>query len=93
MVLALSDRICVGPNARFGFHQAFNRYAHRADDTSDRNELGTGELMAHYPQPVVTWIERNGGLGPDLIWLEGSELEAIIPACQRARHAEGGRDR
>lgn len=93
MVLALSDRVCVGPNASFGFHQAYtplpaDRYA-----TWNRSEAGTAVLMAHYPPAVVTWISAHGGLTGDLIWLRGAELEAIVPACQRAPRAEGARER
>lgn len=88
MVLAVSDRICVGPRASFGFHQAYTPTRRDRWATWNRSDLGTAELMAHYPPAIVRWIEARGGLGPDLIWLRGAELEAIVPACQRARHAE-----
>ncbi len=93
MVLALSDRICVGPHASFGFHQAYIPLPRQKYATWNRSEVGTAVLMAHYPPAVVTWIERRGGLTGDLIWLKGAELEAIVPACQRASAAEGGRER
>lgn len=93
MVLALRDRVCVGPNASFGFHQAYIPTRRDPYATWNRSESGTAELMRHYPEPVVSWISRNGGLTGDLIWLRGEELRSVVPACQRPSSAEGGRVR
>ena len=89
MVLALADRVCVGPHARFGFHQAYTPLPRQPYATWNRSAVGTATLMAHYPPAVVSWIEARGGLTGDLIWLRGAELRSMLPACGRARHAEG----
>lgn len=81
MVLAV-ERICVGPDASFAFHQAFTPRPDDRYDTSDRSEPGTAELMRHYPARVRWWIDAHGGLGPDLIWLRDEELRGMVPACR-----------
>ncbi len=72
------DRICVTPRARLGFHAAWR------PDSADRPttaEDGTALLMSVYPQPVRDWINRHGGLSPQLIYLSGNELAAMYPRC------------
>ena len=90
MVLALADRVCVGPRASFGFHQAYVPLRRQRYATWNRSERGTAILMAHYPAPIVSWIEARGGLTGDLIWLRGDELGAIVPACPARPNALGG---
>lgn len=93
MVLALADRVCVGPRASFGFHQAYTPTRDDPGATWNRNEGGTAELMAHYPAPIASWIEARGGLTERLIWLRGDELRSLVPACRRRSRAEGDRAR
>jgi hypothetical protein len=72
------DRICVTQRAKFGFHAAWvptPRGPHAASDLGDRM------LWANYPPAVRAWITRHGGLTKRLIFLYGSELTAMYPAC------------
>lgn len=80
MVLGIvpRDRICVTRNAQFGFHAAW-----RSGFLGFRvtNGPATQTLWSLYPNPVRVWISRNGGLGPDTIYLSGPELFAMYPKC------------
>jgi hypothetical protein len=76
------DRICVTPRASFGFHAAWvptQRGAHAGSALGDRM------LWANYPPSVRAWITRHGGLTQRLIYLQGSELTAMYPACESPR--------
>jgi hypothetical protein len=80
MVLGLvpRGRICATHKAVLGFHAAweFNKAGGRIASPS-----GTRELMKTYPAPVRAWIARQGGLSPDMTFLRGRDLAAIIPLC------------
>src|SRR5215468_7878328 len=40
------------------------------------------ELLSYYPPPVKDWINRNGGLTPDMKRVEnGPDLWAMISPC------------
>lgn len=73
------DRICVTPNAALGFHAAW-----RPGFLGFRiiNEPATRTLLSFYPNPIREWITRNGGLGPDMIYLSGPELLTMYRQCQ-----------
>jgi hypothetical protein len=76
------DRICVTARAKFVFHAAWvptPRGAHASSALGDRM------LWANYPPPVRAWIARHGGLTKRLIFLHGSELTAMYPACDSPR--------
>jgi hypothetical protein len=76
------DHICVTPRAKFVFHAAWvptPRGAHAASALGDRM------LWANYPPPVRAWITQHGGLTKRLIFLHGSELTAMYPACDSPR--------
>lgn len=80
MVLGLvpSDRICVTREARLGFHAAWRP---GSLGTKVINKPGTRTLLSIYPTPIRKWIARNGGLGPDTMYLSGTELRAIYNEC------------
>ena len=83
MVLGLvpRERICATHNAVLGFHAAweFNKSGGRIASAS-----GTLELMKTYPAPVRAWIARQGGLSPNMMFLRGRDLAAIVPSCDNA---------
>jgi hypothetical protein len=72
------DRICVTPNAALGFHAAWRP---GSVGTKVINAPGTRTLMSIYPTPIRKWIARNGGLGPDMMYLSGTELRAMYEEC------------
>jgi hypothetical protein len=84
MVLGMipRDRICVTSRARLGFHAAW-RPDQAGRQTSDQD--GTGLLMNSYPQQVRDWINRRGGLSPQLIYLSGEELTSMYPRCDGSK--------
>jgi hypothetical protein len=73
------DRICVTRRASFAFHAAWVPAAHGRHATS---ALGDRMLWANYPPPVRAWITSHGGLTNRLIYLRGSDLTALYPACE-----------
>lgn len=76
------EKICAYPNARFGFHSQFLMHPEvpgvRIYDSTQLNAL-----RAEYPMDIQKWIDDNGGLKPDLIWLKGEELFKLIPECNK----------
>jgi hypothetical protein len=62
------DRICVTPQARFGFHQA-----HRAD--------ATATLWAGYSAGIREWINARGGLTPDFKWMGAPDTDRFFRKC------------
>ena len=85
LVTRLGDRVCVGPGAAFGFHQAFlaRDPRHPTDaDVFNRDEGTTRAVWTWYPGPVRAWIDARGGLTADIIVLRGAELRTMFPACR-----------
>lgn len=80
MVLGIvpHDRICVTANARLGFHAAYRGFAW----FRVTNDPATRTLMSIYPEPIRRWINRNGGLKSDMIYLSGSQLFALYRKCR-----------
>jgi hypothetical protein len=80
LVLALvpRERICVTPNAVFGFHSAWS-YDPQGGETSNRE--ATQSLWNMYPERIRHWIRANGGLHQKLIYLRGRQLAAMYPVC------------
>jgi hypothetical protein len=62
------DRICVTPQARFGFHQA-----HLAD--------ATATLWAGYSAGIREWINARGGLTPDFKWMGAPDTYRFFHKC------------
>lgn len=80
MVLGLvpRDRLCATSNAVLGFHAAW-----MYDNSGNRvaSASGTRDLMKAYPASIRAWIARNGGLKPDMMYLRGRALAAIVKPC------------
>jgi len=72
------ERICVTPNAVFGFHAAWS-YDAQGGQASDR--AGTDSLWKMYPEHIRRWIRAHGGLHQTLIYLRGPQLAALYPLC------------
>lgn len=72
------DRICITPRAWLGFHAP-----------TEENENGdwvttaesTVEVMQQYPEKIRDWINANGGLKEEMIFLEGDALGKILKRC------------
>lgn len=73
------ERICVTPNAVFGFHAALvrNDWGMRVVD-DDATRL----LFFMYPKRIQDWINSKGGLNKEMIFLQGAELDAFYPRCR-----------
>jgi hypothetical protein len=86
MVLGLVPRhqVCATPNAVLGFHAAwqFNKSGDRVASAS-----GTRDLMKTYPASVRAWIARHGGLTPNMMFVRGRNLAAIIEPCDKETRA------
>ena len=80
MVLGLvpRNRVCATENAVLGFHAAwmYDKSGNRVASPS-----GTRDLMKTYPASVRAWIARNGGLKPEMMYLRGGALAAVIKPC------------
>jgi len=74
------DRVCITRRAVLGFHAA-SYY----DDTSRSlvpTRQGSRLVMRFYPAEIRSWIERHGGLTPQLLTLRGRELAALYRTCR-----------
>jgi hypothetical protein len=72
------ERICVTPNAVFGFHSAWS-YDDQGGTALDRK--ATQSLWDMYPERIRQWIRANGGLHQQFIYLRGRQLAAFYPVC------------
>ena len=75
------NRICVTPRASLGFHEAYvdQRWPIRMKIAS---ASGTADLMSYYPEPVLDWIGRKGGLTPKMkVVKNGPDLWAMVLSC------------
>jgi len=75
-------RICVTPRAVLGFHAAWVYGPSGGPVTSP---FHTRLLWASYPHSVRSWISRNGGLTPHMIYLQGHELTTMFSPCEGYR--------
>jgi hypothetical protein len=75
------DQVCATPNAVLGFHAAwqFDKSGARVASAS-----GTRDLMKTYPASVRGWLARHGGLTPDMKFVRGRDLAAIVAPCDKA---------
>ena len=78
LALVPRDRICVTPNAVFGFHSA---WSYDAQGGAALNRGATQSLWNMYPGRIRQWIRANGGLHQNLIYLRGRQLAAMFPLC------------
>src|ERR1700761_2813379 len=74
------NRVCVTSRAVLGFHAA--SYYDDASRTLVPTRRGSRLVMHFYPPAIRSWINRHGGLTPQLITLRGPELTALYPICQ-----------
>jgi hypothetical protein len=83
MLLGLlpADRVCATQNAILGFHAAW-----MYDTAGNRiaSPAGTKSLLRTYPSALRTWISRSGGLRPEMMYLKGRALSAIVRPCGEA---------
>jgi hypothetical protein len=61
-------RICVTPNASFGFHLAKKSHA-------------TAILRKSYQSDIRAWIAKHGGLTEQFIWLRAPEIYRYFKKC------------
>jgi hypothetical protein len=74
------DHVCVTANAVLGFHAA--SYYDDASQSLVPTRQGSQLVMRLYPPQIRSWIDRHGGLHPQLIMLRGRELAAFYRPCQ-----------
>jgi len=75
------NRICVTPKATLGFHQAYYDKS-RTMGVKIMSYAGTADLVSYYPSTVKDWIDRHGGLTPEMKRIKnGPALWAIVDPC------------
>jgi hypothetical protein len=62
------SRICVTPQARFGFHLA-------------RLPQATATLWNAYPADIKAWINQRGGLKAEFIWMGAPDVYRFFRKC------------
>src|ERR1700736_1560787 len=72
------DQVCATSNAVLGFHAAGRPTTKGGKTTSS---VATQAMMELYPADVRGWIDRQGGLTPHMIYLQGRELTSMVAAC------------
>lgn len=73
------DRVCVTKKALLGFHAAWTPTSNGGKATVPSQ---TRRMLRIYPAPLRDWIARNGGLKPTMIFLQGSQLNAVVRPCR-----------
>ena len=73
------DHVCVTRRAVLGFHAA--SYFDDARHTLVPTRQGTAVIMRLYPPEIREWIERHGGLKPQIMAMRGKELSALYDMC------------
>jgi hypothetical protein len=74
------EHMCATNRARLGFHAA---WMPDPDGRPVTSTMGTRALWSIYPSSVRHWITRHGGLSRRMIYLQGRELYAFVPSCNR----------
>jgi len=75
------NKICVTPRASLGFHQAYYDKAWTFG-TKVISTAGTADLMSYYPSPVKDWIDRTGGLTPEMKRVKfGGDMWLMVDPC------------
>jgi hypothetical protein len=62
------NKICVTPNASFGFHLANLASA-------------TATLRSAYDSDIQAWIDAHGGLKKDFIWMRAPDIYRYFKKC------------
>jgi hypothetical protein len=74
------DHVCITSHAVLGFHAA--SYYDDASRSLVPTREGSRLVMSLYPAAVRSWINRHGGLRPQLMTMRGRDLGALYPTCQ-----------
>jgi hypothetical protein len=74
------DHVCVTSRAVLGFHAA--SYYDDASQSLVPTREGSRVVMQLYPAEIRLWINRHGGLRPQLLTLRGRELTAFYHTCR-----------
>jgi len=74
------DHVCVTRRAVLGFHAA--SYYDDARRSLVPTRSGTQLVMRLYPEEIRDWIDRHGGLTPQIKALRGRELAALYDICR-----------
>lgn len=74
------DRICITARAMLGFHAA--SYYDDASRSLVPTRAGSRLVMSLYPSTIRNWINRHGGLTPQIIQLRGRELASMYRTCR-----------
>jgi hypothetical protein len=72
--------VCITSRAVLGFHAA--SYYNDVSRSLVPTRAGTRLVMRLYPSEIRAWINRHGGLTPQLITMRGPDLAALYPPCQ-----------
>jgi hypothetical protein len=75
------EQICATPKAVLGFHSAWQPTPWGGRAVSGP---ATQHMFNIYPADLQGWIKAHGGLTPHMIFLKGTELSAMVPACSDA---------
>ena len=73
------DHVCVTNRAVLGFHAA--SYYNDVSRSLMPTRAGTRLVMRLYPPEIRAWINRHGGLTPQLMTMRGRDLAAFYPPC------------
>jgi hypothetical protein len=74
------SHVCITSRAMLGFHAA--SYYDDASRSLVPTREGSRLVMRLYPSEIRAWINRHGGLTPQLIMLRGRELSALYRTCE-----------
>lgn len=74
------DHVCVTRRAVLGFHAA--SYYDDASRSLVPTREGSRLVMRLYPQEIRAWIDRHGGLRPQLLTMRGRDLTALFATCR-----------
>jgi hypothetical protein len=78
------SRVCVTERAVLGFHNAYLPIIPGVLNVQVPREI-TEWMMQQYPPLVRQWVIANGGLGRNMIYLQGEALTDRVPICVRQR--------
>jgi hypothetical protein len=73
------DHVCITNRAVLGFHAA--AYYNDVSRSLVPTRAGTRLVMRLYPSEIRAWINRHGGLTPQLITMRGRELATFYRPC------------
>jgi hypothetical protein len=73
------DHVCITNRAVLGFHAA--SYYNDVSRSLVPTRAGTRLVMRLYPSEIRAWINRHGGLTPQLIMMRGPDLAAFYAPC------------